>query len=100
MLIWSKVSNIREKISEKICEKIKEHSRWIVSECEEYGEGELGLQIGPMVFMYYKWPDPLIKFAKDMKFRPAEKREFGEVILTSEEEEKRAAKRRANSLYN
>lgn len=58
---------------------------WVVTEGnnpDEYGNGELGFRVGSQVFLYHKDSDPMLTAAK---WRPVNKREFGEVIRRKEE---------------
>lgn len=52
---------------------------WIVSEGNEYGNDELGVEIDGVPFWYYKWPDASPGDVRT-KYRRIHKREFGEVI--------------------
>lgn len=54
-------------------------TRWIVSIGEE-DTGELGIRIAGINLWYYKWPDPMVDTQRP--FRNADKREFGEVVLS------------------
>lgn len=61
----------------------KLHVVWIVTEGNDplvCGDGEFGVAINGVPYLYYKWPEPDPKTAEGVKFRPITKREFGEVI--------------------
>jgi hypothetical protein len=57
--------------------------RWIVSEGNESGNGEFGVEVDGVAYFYYKWPDPHPD--RGTKYREINKREFGEVIRVMEE---------------
>lgn len=56
--------------------------RWIVGTSEN-NKYELGIRVFGINLWYYKWPEPMLADdAEDYCFRIADKREFGEVILS------------------
>ena len=57
--------------------------KWIVTEGnneEICADGEFGVSINGIPFLYYKWPNPDPSSA-DVHFRPITKREFGETLM-------------------
>ncbi len=48
--------------------------RWIVT-----AEGDLGLRLLGINFIYYKWPEPMYSITE---WRYADKREFGESVIS------------------
>ena len=59
----------------------KDSVTWIVTfgnDPEEYDNGEFGVLVNGIPYIYYKDKDPIA--SPDVKFREIEKREFGEVI--------------------
>ncbi len=77
MGLCDRLKDLRDTAAKKfVCDLLR--VRWIVSEDESHGEGELGVKIGPFLCWYYKWADPMVRL--DTKYRVADKREFGEVV--------------------
>ena len=62
--------------------------QWIVTEGNDpniCGDGEFGVLVDGIAYLYYKWPDPG-PCDPQVKFRIIHKREFGEVIRRLEGE--------------
>jgi hypothetical protein len=53
--------------------------KWVsVYQEDELSANELGIRIWGVIFLYYKWDTPVV--CSNPMWRPAKKREFGEVI--------------------
>lgn len=61
---------------------------WIVTDGNDpaiCADGEFGVSIDGVAYLYYKWPSPE-PVSADVKFRVIHKREFGEVIRRPKED--------------